>query len=360
MTVRVYRSTDASAPSLTGTAGSLVSVLDACLVNGYGSQTAAGWTKSFSTTNKAAYRQNATGANNSASPMYLYVDDAVPGTHGGREARVCGFETMSAITPTGTGQFPTSGQSTVGVGTLVVRKSVSADGTVRPWVLIANGQTLYLFVETGDFVSPYPCTLAFWFGDFKSYKASDTYAVMIVGRTAEAQTGLFQEMPSMIGPGGAVTYNMANVMLGHFIARHWTGLGGSVKCGKLWEYNRAVDSNGNGTGANGSWSSDTAAPIAPQMGPGRFSTTVALPYPHGPDQGMLLSPIYLNHGNGIRGYFYGLWGALHDRPLNHGDTITIASGNMNGKSLICQYHLSPFGNVTDAINWMVEYSDTWS
>jgi hypothetical protein len=44
MTVRIYRSTDGSAPVLTGQAGKLTDLLDAILVNGYGSKTAAGWT----------------------------------------------------------------------------------------------------------------------------------------------------------------------------------------------------------------------------------------------------------------------------------------------------------------------------
>lgn len=34
--VRVYQSTDSGAPSLTGQTGTLVSLLDACLVNGFG------------------------------------------------------------------------------------------------------------------------------------------------------------------------------------------------------------------------------------------------------------------------------------------------------------------------------------
>ncbi|WP_297486902.1 MULTISPECIES: hypothetical protein [Pseudomonadota] len=38
MTVTIYSSKDASAPALTGIAGSLVAVLDACLVNGYGTK----------------------------------------------------------------------------------------------------------------------------------------------------------------------------------------------------------------------------------------------------------------------------------------------------------------------------------
>src|SRR6185436_20075392 len=37
MTVRFYSSRDAGAPVMNGNVGSMISVLDACLVNGYGS-----------------------------------------------------------------------------------------------------------------------------------------------------------------------------------------------------------------------------------------------------------------------------------------------------------------------------------
>lgn len=47
MTVRVFRSTDASAPALSGRPGSFVSLLDACLVDGYTGKPAAGWTKPY-------------------------------------------------------------------------------------------------------------------------------------------------------------------------------------------------------------------------------------------------------------------------------------------------------------------------
>lgn len=361
MTVQVYRSTDASAPVLQGTVGSLIALLDACLVNGYGAKTAAGWTKAFSGVNKGAYRQNASGANNSASPMYLYVDDAAPGAGGAREARLTGFETMTAITPTGTGQFPTAAQSTIGVGAVVVRKSTTADTTARAWTLIANGQTLYLFTETGDTVTPYTCACMFIFGDIKSYKAADLYAVTIIGRMNENSGQAWHEMPACI-QGASAVYTLQNTMLGHFMARHWTGLGGSVKCGKIWEIGR-IGNTGTSGNINGTWNGDSNTLTSGAIGPGRFSSTNMVPYPHGPDGAMLVSPIYINHNYGVRGYLPGLWAPLHDRPLAHNDTMTFASGTLNGKSVVCQYNMSPLITATanvDGINWLVETSDTWS
>ena len=61
MALTIYRSSDAGAPSLTGAAGSLIALLDACLRTGYGTKAGAGWTKPFTGTNIAAFRQGAGG-----------------------------------------------------------------------------------------------------------------------------------------------------------------------------------------------------------------------------------------------------------------------------------------------------------
>ena len=44
----IYTATDIGGPGLlTGVTGSLINILNACLVNGYTSKSAAGWTKPF-------------------------------------------------------------------------------------------------------------------------------------------------------------------------------------------------------------------------------------------------------------------------------------------------------------------------
>jgi hypothetical protein len=47
MTVRLYSSLDVGAPVLNEASNTLVAVLDACLVNGYGAKASSGWTKSL-------------------------------------------------------------------------------------------------------------------------------------------------------------------------------------------------------------------------------------------------------------------------------------------------------------------------
>src|SRR5262245_48942529 len=114
----LYRSTDASAPVLTGQVGTLITLLDACLVSGYGSKAAPGWTKPYTLTNAGAFKHGS-----GSRSMYLHVDDNCTPTGLARDAGSFCWETMSAYN-TGTGQFPTVAQRATG---LYWRKSATAD-----------------------------------------------------------------------------------------------------------------------------------------------------------------------------------------------------------------------------------------
>jgi hypothetical protein len=368
MTVRAVSSNpsspyyNASAPTLTGQVGSLTAVLDAVLVNGFSGFTALGWTIGYTTTNKRAYLQNLTGANN-ASGMYLYVDDTGPGAGGAKEARACGFETMSAITPTGTGQFPTSGQSSVGIGTLVIRKSATADATARYWTIIGNGQTIYLLIETGDQAVPV-AAFPFVFGDFFSYKTSDSYAVAIVGRTVENSASPNVDWLHVQNSAVNTIYTTASTMAGHFAARSWTGVGGSTRIGKSYDTSKLGNSNWNSSPFPGGWTGDGGSQVSvgttAVLAMGRLSPPTIFPYPNGPDGACWVSPIWINHNNSIRGYFKGLWAPLHDRPLNHNDTYTVSGGNLNGKSIVAQAIPALINNAADVGQIHIETSDTWA
>lgn len=351
---------NSSAPNLTGAAGSLTTLLDAVLVNGFSGFTNLGWTIGFTTTNKRAYLQNLTGSNN-PSGMYLYVDDTAPTT--AKEARACGFETMSNITPTGTGQFPTSSQSLIGVGTVVIRKSTTADSTTRFWTIIGDGHTFYLFTETSDQTNPFAVS-GFAFGDYFSYKTSDQYAVMIIGRTVENSTNNNCEALCAIGSDNAnAIRNVASlVCIGHYTARSWTGVGGS----KLFSVQIEQTRYGVGSGSNSGLCGNTA-----QTGTTLNSLNLSWgrevnvpgnsPYPSPVDGSLVLSPAYVCHDGAWRGVLKGFWCPVQDRPLNHNDTYTVSSGNLNGKSFLVQTLL--FGSTssaTDVCQPHVETSDTWA
>lgn len=349
MTVQLFKSTDASAPVLTGQNGSLVALLDACLVNGYGSKSAAGWTKSYSATNKGAYKQAASG--NNPTGLFLYVDDTGPGSGAGREARVCGFETMSAITPVGTGQFPNNTQSAIGAGYLAIRKSNTNDATARKWYIVADQWTFYLFVEPGDNIAPNLTGVGFMFGDFESYKSGDAYAVMIIGRTNE-NTGDSRHDHISIVPGNA-SYGYNNNMPGHFMARHWNQANASVRGGKFFDSSRTMGST--------TWPGDNATQQnEAYCAPGFCNDSQRAPYPNPVDGAMWMAPFYVNQ-NGIRGYLKGLWAPQHQWPLNPGDTFTVGAGELAGKSFVAVHGVIgiPGGPQPRASQFFLEFSDTW-
>ena len=87
MTVQYYSSSDVGAPVLNNVAGSMVDLLDAVLVNGYGSKSSLGWTKPFTGTNIGVYKQGV-----SSNQRYMKVIDTDTSS-----AWVSGFETMTDI-----------------------------------------------------------------------------------------------------------------------------------------------------------------------------------------------------------------------------------------------------------------------
>lgn len=342
MGVNLYRSTDGSAPSLTGQTGSLVALLDAILVNGYGTQPAAGWTIAYTGTSKRDYKQGS-GSNG----FYLDVDDSGPGGGSFREARLRGYEAMTALA-TGTNAFPTTGQSSFGV---ICRKSTTADSTARAWYCIADATCFYLFVDTGDYTGP-SYSMAVAFGDIFSYKSGDTYNTVCIGRNGENTNSMTNEALNI------VTWPTANILqatlTGHYIDRHWTGVGGSQAFAKVTHVLAA-----GGTGVvNGAASNPTnngfgIAGMGDQWG--------LIPYPNGPDSALELAPVWVTHQGTVRGYLKGLWAPCHKQPCGHGDTFS-GTGNMAGKSFIALNMAYSLGGTWNQYGGqvIVETSNTWS
>ena len=326
MTVRVYRSTDTSAPVLSGTAGALISVLDAVLVNGYGAQVAAGWTKPFSGTNLASYRQG-TGSNN----FYLKVRDDAPVT--AQEAQIRGFEVMTQVTSNDTGAdgtslFPTIAQSSA----LLVRKSSVSDSSSRTWMIVADQRTFYLFILSGDVAAHYFSTM---FGEIYSFKTSDSYRTAIVSRAATGGLGTSENFGSMTFSGALG--GVAQVQTGHYLARDASGSAGAVAANEL----------GNG-GCNSSGTTTIS-----------FSNTNNLNMKNVTDHKVYLFPIRIGHiqgGNTVRGRYRGFWQAAHNQStLSDGDTFT-GSGSLAGKTFMVVRGIGFSGIVGAAC---IETSDTW-
>lgn len=205
----IYRSTDSSAPTLSGTAGDLVNLLDKVLADGYGSKSAAGWTKAFTGTNKRVYRAP------SGSRLYFRVDDTgAVGAGGAQEGLIVGYESMSDV-DTGTGPFPTAAQMTNGAA---IRKSSTANATTHAWIAFADARTIYLFVQTGDSAGVYKGS---GFGEIYSLVSNDAYNGIVIGQAENTATNQFEALVAM-------TANCT----AHYMCRGYSGLGGSVPIGK--------------------------------------------------------------------------------------------------------------------------------
>lgn len=302
----VYRSSDTSAPVLNGTVGSLVALLDACLVNGYGSKTALGFTKSFSATNKASYRQPTAGANG----FYLDVDDSI-----GNYARLRGYETMSAVA-TGAGPFPTDTQIS---GGLYLAKTDQAAGnsTARPWVLVGNAKFFALFVNVDASAASGNGNLAI-FGDYTNYKSGDAYSTILIAGTGSSSTGT---------PAAQVVATVGTALSGHYSPRSYTQVGSSIPMGKHINY--AESAGASYVGGAGS----------------------ALPRPI--TGSYVVGPIILDEpaATDSRGELPGLWAPLHARPLTHGDTLA-GTGTYAGKTF------EAFNVYSNGQLWL-ETSNTW-
>lgn len=328
MAPTVYKSTDASAPVLTGQVGSLLAVLDAVLVIGYGAKAAAGWSKPFANSaNKGCYRIGG------GSLLNLTVDDSGPNaTSGAREAQCRGFETLSSVSA-GTGAFPTTTQLASGI---IIRKSATADATANPWVIVADALTAYVFIDTKDFTG----YGGFMFGDIYSLKSGDAYRCMIIGRTvAASQLDSDDHLQDLFAPAIAA----AN-LTGHYMPRNTQGdLQSSATIGAAQVGKHAAD---------GVKSTNLLLATTDRMGNGMVM------YPNPYDGSIMLSRVWVHEGAKemiVRGRLRGFWDFLHPAsvPVNDGDTFS-GQGDLNGKTFVI---VKPVAD-GDGL-YVLETSNTW-
>ena len=314
MTVRVYRWNDASAPVLTGNAADykLIDVLDKCLVAGYGAHAAAGWTKEFTGTGKAVFKQGA-GSNG----MRLRVDCSTSSM----TPRVRGFEEMTDV-DTGIGPFPTDAQISGG-GYFYV--SNTADTTARPWVIVASEKAFYLYVghdnTTAQGISGSTTyKQIFFFGDIVSYKAGDSFHTLLISNSTASNGGSsFAQSSTIVTPAS-----------GHFMARDHTQIGAAVTVGKSIDRDLASGVTIFGTGGS--------------------------TYPDPVTGGMRLDlvRVFIPSSIVLRGVMPGLWVPMHNMPGQPGDTFS-GSGTLAEKTFL----LLDAANSTARARVAIETSDTW-
>lgn len=359
MTVRVFYSTDAGAPSLTGQNGSLINVLDAILLNGLAAIGVASLTQSGGLAtlvtstphnfindpllevigaNEAVYNGERTMTVVDSSTLTFPIDSGAPASatgtitlkkNGGgwskpfsaanqaayktpagtnerylqvldattNNARIRGYETMSAVT-TGSGLFPLDAQVN---GGLYFHKSNLTDASARPWVAVVTEKMVMLFGDYDNNVTPSSkIRQALIFGDTESYVPGDLYNTIIIGGTATGQSSNF----------GIVTNTLTTVSSGHYFARTYDGSGGSYPASKH---------------------TDTAKC--------QGATTLSgggMQYPAPTDGGLYISPVWLGGSSTpahLRALLAGVWSACHTFPFVDGDVITL-TGDYAGKKLL--------------------------
>lgn len=215
-TTRIYRSTDDSAPVLSGGASALINLLTKCLVDGYGDKDPAGWSKPYTGTNKAAFRNSVAAG---GTGMYLRVADANNGY-----ATVQAYASMSDI-DTGADVAPATAQFASG---LYWAKSVSSDSTARPWVLVADELTFWLIIQNGT-PATYVFDSLFGAGDIASELPTDPWRYFVLGRADATSAGA-----GGVGYGGdirlaASTLTIAAATNEHlWLGRATAGTGASV------------------------------------------------------------------------------------------------------------------------------------
>jgi len=295
----IYRSTDGSAPTVSGTAGDLTNLLDKCLADGYGSMAAAGWTKAYTATNRRAYR-NGTGS----TQLYWRVRDDAGGTGGAKEALIRGYEAMTDVN-TGTNPFPTNAQSALTDNSLIIRKSATADATTRPWIVVADAKTCYVFIQSGDQSNTY---YAAAFGDFYSVVAADVWNACLSARTLENSSGAGSA--DLDGFNINIVANNSFVNVGLCAARTASGAVGSQGYLRTSTWSQVF----NGVSAN-----------------------TILAYPNPSDNSIYLSRVFLGQNASVaghlRGYFRGYWAWMHALGVNDGDTFS-GSGDLAGKTFL--------------------------
>lgn len=359
-TVNFSHNLQANGPTLNGTAGSLIGVLDAALVSGFGLQTAtitvssnvatlstpsahsfdvaqivlvagadntalngrkrvltrtttgitfaaAGVSDGAATGSinvkvaPAGWAKEFTGTNKAVYRAPASADGCrlylrVDDTFG-RNARVVGYESMTDL-DTGEGPFPTSTQLAGGGWW---PKSNAADSTARAWTVIADDRGFYLHTGTGN--SAGDSGSVWGFGDFASYKSGDAFASLLVSTNNDQSANGSPD-------GSALEY----VSTSHYLrcARSFTGIPGAILLRKTPEFSRNNDGiSGAGTG-------------------------LVATYPNGPNNGLILSRIVLSEdGVCLRGNTRGAYITPQNCHASFNrNTIIDGAGDMAGRKLL--------------------------
>ncbi len=189
--------------------------------------------------------------------------------------RVTGYEHMSDAV-TGVGMFPSATQIPDGGWW----PAASASGALaRAWTVVADSKGGIVHMHTAE-SSPGASGCLWEFGDFESLKSGDAYSFRVQCHNADASssTGALQSMSAYCGTSGTDA--------GAYIARSFTALGGAVGAG------HCVDGLFSGAKVSGAGGASGVVPG----------------YPNGPDNALVLvRKAIVEPGVGLRGRSRGLY-----------------------------------------------------
>lgn len=179
-----------SAPSLnTSDTVSLCNVLDACLVNGFGSYTAPGWSILYSESGQRVYQAP------QGNQFPLYINESNNPSFGSYESQVAtwwGMEAWNGPTTAPTNVFPTTINYPFGMPFQKWYNSSSAVGI--PWWFFGNKTCFWFIVgcttKSGSFGGTNTTynTLPFFYGDIIPFDTSYKYGTLIAGMSANGYT----------------------------------------------------------------------------------------------------------------------------------------------------------------------------
>ncbi len=186
--------------TITGTIGDTITMLDLELV------TNRGWTKEFTDTNKAVYRN---GAASQARRYFRVVDSA-------QLAQIWGYNTMTDV-DTGTGDFPTAVQLASGIQT---RKSATADAVLRSYVAAGDDRTFILFIANADVAGVYS---TLYMGDGDSIIPGDDSFSCLIGRYTSTAGVTAEGLWLLCGPIWSSSLPFGSVGANHRNTTRWIG-----------------------------------------------------------------------------------------------------------------------------------------
>ena len=160
--VKVYRWDDEGAPQVESAAGSIKTILKACLVTGYGEgdnrKDALGWEMAFEKTQEACFRST----HPKATKWWLGVDDSKYGDRA-RYVDLCGLlEPTSAKA----GKVKQKVNNSSGFHNFIYKKNDASRDNIK-WVVVGNERAFTLIILWQDYCS------FFIFGNFPSLAVAD-------------------------------------------------------------------------------------------------------------------------------------------------------------------------------------------